>query len=260
MEGTATDKAEPGLSGEDKVCAEKSKENVEPGTKYPKEGTGAGNVEKEVMEITTENGENVKQGSKCLQKRIGIGDAENAMEIKRESKESVEQASIQSEKMKAKKWARRSAVQTKNNYMSDIQGETHQTMPASIPEATTAKKDQQMDTSTLTPNEDLLLTSSAATVTVNTNVFKPTSTHKQFRGKKHDTANNSAKSTATRVSRGAQAGTQTHLRETDTAVTTSRRRKTVTSTADVHAVRERGKEKATRKELKRKDDIEVSPV
>lgn len=239
--GTATDTVEPGLGGEDKVCAEMSKENVERGSKYPKKMTAAGDAE-EAMEMTSESKDNVEQGSRHSKKRTTEDEATD------------------------------STVQTNELDMSTLQGKDQQTMAAgTTAPSTTARTTQhhtahtrhkQRDTPTPAPNEELIFTS-PATDTENTHVATATATRTQHRDKEHDTNNNNnstRRSTTTRVDMEVQTNTQTHLDEINIAATTPRKRNTATATADNPETRNRGGEKPTKEELKRKNDIEVSPI
>lgn len=240
MEGTPTNSTEPGRRGEEKVCVEKSNKN---GSPYSETRIVAEEPKDEVMEIITESKE-TKKVSKYLKQTIPV---EEATEV------------------------------SQNNYsnVSTLHRDSQQVIPARITTETgtaTTKasqhhrahpKHKQMDTRTSAPNKELTSTS-AATDTSNTHDATPRTgeQHMQHRDKKHDTNNNSTRP-ATKT-KDTEVKTDTHplLKGTKIAAKGPRRRNTTTAsgTADDSATRHRGGEKATREELKRKDDIEVSPV
>lgn len=272
VRGTVMDATEPGLTGEDKACVEMSKENVKQVTKYSKKRTGAGASKVEdPMDRTKESKENEQESKYSIKRRRPREAEEDAKEIRTtERKKYAKQGSNYSRKMKAAEEAPESTItQTKELDMPAPHGEMQQTIATRTTATTTltgrtAKrhtahlKHKQMDSQV----NGKPRATSPATDTGNTREATPL-THTQQRDEKHDTNNNSTRrSTATGVATEVQTDKQIHLMETNTAATTPRRRSTATATAtdapDGPATRQRGGEKLTQEELKRKDDIEVS--
>lgn len=242
---TVTDTAE--LSGEDRVCSEKSQENGTQRYQYSEERISAEEAKEEAMEITTESKqvENASKYSKEMKTEEEAAERTNKM-----NESDISTLHEETQRAILARTTEAAAERTNNMNESDISVEM-------TPHSTTHTKHKQMDTPTPTPNE--LISTSPATDTGNTHVGTPRTTGKQrtqHRDKKHDTNNNSTKSTTAREDMKVQTDKQTHLKGTNKAATTPSRRNT--ATADDTTTRNRGGEKATREELKQKDDIEVS--
>lgn len=297
---TAIDRTEPELSGVDKAHTTVQKENINESSRYLKkriavEGPGEEEVMeirkerhgyakrkaryskkrpavgKPAMEITTENEENVEQKSSYSTKRtVAENAAEEAMNITRKNKENANQEEQYLNK-----------IEEKELDTATLQRETQQQILAARTATTTTTtttkaaqhhapntKYRQIDAPDPEPNGKLISTFPATNAGNTHNDASPAPTCTQNRHKKHDTNNNSTgrPRVTARADVGVQTDTQTHSKEADTAATPPRRKRTVSATAtatvtlDDPATGYRGGGKATREELKRKGDIEVSLV